>query len=68
MADPGGGGGGLVVCLKNDQNGRGFAPKWAWLLKFRVQGPASRNPGSATVLYIIQIECENHNALNVHAL
>ena len=25
---------GLVVCLKNDRNGRGLAPKWAWLLKF----------------------------------
>ena len=25
---------GLVVCLKNDRSGRGFAPEWAWLLKF----------------------------------
>ena len=24
---------GLVVRLKNDRNGHGFAPKWAWLLK-----------------------------------
>ena len=22
---------GLIVSLKNDRNGRGFAPKWAWL-------------------------------------
>ena len=27
----------LVVCLKNERNGRGFAQKWAWLLKIRTQ-------------------------------
>ncbi|MCG8626262.1 MAG: hypothetical protein MJE68_30230, partial [Proteobacteria bacterium] len=25
---------GLMVSLKNDENGRGFAPKWAWLHNF----------------------------------
>ena len=23
----------LIICLKNDRNGCGFAPEWAWLLK-----------------------------------
>ena len=27
----------LVVCLKNERNGRGFAQKWAWLLKIHAQ-------------------------------
>ena len=25
----------LVVCLKNERNGRGFSRNWAWLLKIR---------------------------------
>ena len=28
---------GLIVSLKNDRNGRGFPPKWAWLQKFRAR-------------------------------
>ena len=46
---------GLVVCLKNNWIGHDFAPKWVWLLKFRmhfarkiIPNPPSRNPGSAT--------------------
>ena len=46
---------GLVVCLKNERNGRGFARKWAWPIKLArasrakvYQNPPSRNPGSAT--------------------
>ena len=26
---------GLVVALKNNQNGRSFSPKWAWVLTLR---------------------------------
>ena len=28
---------GLIVSLKNDRNGRGLAPKWAWLQNFCTQ-------------------------------
>ena len=46
----------MIVSLKSDRNGRGFAPKWAWLQNFACASrttvllkPPSGNPGSATV-------------------
>ena len=44
---------GMQFVSKTIENGRGFSPKWAWLLKIRAQecttAPPFRNPGSATV-------------------
>ena len=51
---------------QNDRNVRGFAPKWAWLLKFCAQHyyyPPSTNPGSATGTYSYIQTCSSNNTI-----